>query len=341
MTQDNRDTSLIGMMLELWGKIEGTNRRQIFQILILMLLASFAEMLSIGAIFPFLGVLIDPDQLLRFYIIQVLLDRWQLTSAAQLLLPFSIIFCLITLAAAAIRLTLAFATTRYSNAIGAALSLDMYRRALYQPYLVHVSRNTSEVIGGITGKSAMVIGSVLTPLLQLISAVILFFGIFIALMLISPRIALSAGVIFGLAYYLITLLVRHRLQKNSECISRESIKVIKSLQEGLGGIRDVLLDGTQKVYCDIYRKADYPLRLAYGSNSFLSSSPRFIIEALGMILIVVLAYFLSQQGQAGGMAIPVLGALALGAQRLLPVLQLMYSFEQLYLPRLACQWFAH
>jgi len=161
--------------------------------------------------------------------------------------------------------------------------------------------------------------------LQLVSAIILFIGIFTALMLISPQIALGAGVIFGFAYYLITRIVRQKLHKNSECISQESVKVMKSLQEGLGGIRDVLLDGTQEVYCDIYRKADYPLRLAYGSNSFLSSSPRFIIEALGMILIVVLAYFLSQQGQAGGMTIPVLGALALGAQRLLPVLQQMYS----------------
>jgi ABC-type multidrug transport system fused ATPase/permease subunit len=325
MTQGKSDASLMGMMWELWEKIEGKNRRQIFQILFLMLLASFAEMLSIGAIFPFLGVLVDPDQLLRFSIVQVLLDKWQLTSTSQLLLPFSIIFCLITLAAAAIRLTLAFATTRYSNAIGAAISLDMYRRALYQPYLVHVSRNTSEVISGIVGKSGMVIGSVLTPLLQLISAIILFLGIFTAIMLISPGIALGAGVIFGFAYYLITRIVRHKLHKNSECISQESVRVMKSLQEGLGGIRDVLLDGTQEVYCNIYRKADYPLRLAYGSNSFLSSSPRFIIEALGMILIVALAYFLSKQGQAGGMAIPVLGALALGAQRLLPVLQQMYS----------------
>jgi ATP-binding cassette, subfamily B, bacterial PglK len=325
MAQDKSEKSLLKMILELWEKIDSKNRRQIFQIILLMLLASFAEMLSIGAIFPFLGVLVDPDQLLRFSIVQTLLDRWQLTSATQLLLPFSAIFCLITLVAAAIRLALAFATTRYSNAIGAALSLDMYRRALYQPYLVHVSRNTSEVISAITGKSGMVIGSVLTPLLQLISAVILFFGIFTALILISPKIALGAGAVFGFAYYLITRIVRHKLHKNSECISEESVRVMKSLQEGLGGIRDVLLDGTQEVYCNIYRAADYPLRLAYGSNSFLSSSPRFIIEALGMIFIVILAYFLSQQSQARGLTIPVLGALALGAQRLLPVLQQMYS----------------
>jgi ATP-binding cassette subfamily B protein len=58
---------------------------------------------------------------------------------------------------------------------------------------------------------------------------------------------------------------------------------------------------------------------------FLSQSPRYGIEAFGMILIVVLAYSIAQE--AGGLikSIPMLGALALCAQRTLPVLQQAYS----------------
>ena len=76
--------------------------------------------------------------------------------------------------------------------------------------------------------------------------------------------------------------------------------MIKVVQEGLGGIRDVLLDGTQPVYCDIYRRADYPLRRAQGANMFISTSPRFAMEALGMVVIAALTYGLSRQ--AGGLA---------------------------------------
>jgi hypothetical protein len=47
------------------------------------------------------------------------------------------------------------------------------------------------------------------------------------------------------------------------------------LQEGLGGIRDVLLDGSQAAYCQIYRSADLPLRRAQGDNQFVSQSPRY------------------------------------------------------------------
>jgi ATP-binding cassette, subfamily B, bacterial PglK len=100
--------------------------------------------------------------------------------------------------------------------------------------------------------------------------------------------------------------------------------LVKALQEGLGGIRDVLLDGTQPLYCDIYGRADQSLRKALGDNVFIAQSPRFAIEALGMVLIAGLAYWLSRQPGGVSTALPVLAALAVGAQRLLPTLQQGY-----------------
>jgi ATP-binding cassette subfamily B protein len=99
--------------------------------------------------------------------------------------------------------------------------------------------------------------------------------------------------------------------------------VVKALQEGLGAIRDVLLDNTQPHYCDIYRRTDYPLRMAVANNIFIGGSPRFLMEALGITMIAVLAYFLSRDAGATSI-LPALGALALGAQRILPAMQQSY-----------------
>ena len=50
------------------------------------------------------------------------------------------------------------------------------------------------------------------------------------------------------------------------------------------------------------------------------------METFGVILIILLAYMLSAQGEKSFTdGIPILGALALGAQRLLPVMQLFYN----------------
>ena len=87
----------------------------------------------------------------------------------------------------------------------------------------------------------------------------------------------------------------------------------------------MLIDKSQGVYCQIYRNADLPLRRAQGNSSFINGAPRYGIEALGMMLIALLAYVLARQPDGIAKAIPVLGALALGAQRLLPMLQQAYG----------------
>ena len=190
---------------------------------------------------------------------------------------------------------------------------------------MHCARNSSEVINGISSKTNGVIYNIIVPALTLISSSVMLIAILVALLAVEPVIALAAFGGFGLIYAFIISLTRKQLLADSQRIASESSQVIKSLQEGLGGIRDVLIDGSQATYCHIYRNADLPLRRAQGNNLFVSSSPRYGMEALGMILIAALAYSLAQQTDGIAKAIPILGALALGAQRLLPVLQQAYG----------------
>jgi ATP-binding cassette subfamily B protein len=222
------------------------------------------------------------------------------------------------------RLLLVWISTRIAYAAGADLSSSVYRRTLYQNYAVHCARNSSEIINGITGKINNVINAIVSTL-SLISSTIMLLAILIALLAVDPAIAILAFASFGLIYAVIIWLTRKRLLINSHINARESTNVLKSLQEGLGGIRDVLIDGSQATYCQIYSNADLPLRRAQGENLFISSSPRYAIEALGMVLIASLAYFLAQQPDGIIKTIPTLGALALGAQRLLPVLQHVFT----------------
>ena len=290
-----------------------------------MFAASFAEILSIGAVLPFLAVLTNPDRIFQLPVVRPLINFLGFSSPDQLLLPLTIVFAFAALISGAMRLLLLWASTRISFAIGADLSINIYRRTLYQPYAVQASRNSSEIISGISVKASSVIGYIITPSLTLISSAIMLVVILLALISIDPAIALAAFGGFGLIYAVIIKLTKGRMLINSQSISRDSNQLIKSLQEGLGGIRDVLIDGCQAVYCQIYRNADLPLRKAQGNSNFISASPRFGIEALGMMLIAMLAYALARQPDGIAKTIPVLGALALGAQRLLPVLQGGYA----------------
>jgi ABC-type multidrug transport system fused ATPase/permease subunit len=290
-----------------------------------MIFASFAEILSIGAVLPFLAVLTDPARIFEHPVAQPFINALGLSTPHQLLLPLTIFFGLAALVAGAMRLLLLWASTRLSFATGADLSIGIYRRTLYQPYEIHVARHTSEIISGISTKTNNVIYMTVLPILTFISSIVMVIVILSALVSVDPLIALTSFAGFATIYSFIAWISRSRLLVDSQRIALGSTQIIKSMQEGLGGIRDILIDGSQSAYCEVYRNADLPLRRAQGRNAFMSASPRYVMEALGMVFIAILAYSITQQTEGMAKAIPVLGALALGAQRLLPVLQQAYA----------------
>jgi ATP-binding cassette, subfamily B, bacterial PglK len=311
-------------VVRIWHRLGGRRRTQFFLLLGLVVVSAIAEVVSLGAVLPFLAVLTDPERLFEHPQVAHWAKRWGYVSADQLILPLTVAFAGAAMATGIIRITLLWASNRLAFATGADISAEMYRRTLYQPYSVHVYRNSSEVISGISHKTNAVI-DVLTQVLMFISSLLILMAVTATLVFINPQIALIATFGFGTAYACIALVSRRRLHRLGERISGEQGRLIKALQEGLGGIRDVLLDGTQKIYSDIYRRADLRLRRAQGTTNFISQSPRFAMEAVGLMLISVLAYELTHHSGGVRAAIPTLGALALGAQRLLPVLQQLYS----------------
>ena len=154
----------------LWHHLSKHRIKQLALLLLLMIVASIFEVVSLGAVLPFLGVLIAPEQIFQHAYAQPLVNTLVLNEPRQLILPITILFIMAALLAGAVRLLLLYVMTRLSHAIGADLSINIYRRTLYQPYAIHVARNSSEVINSIITKTNTVIGGILTPILILISS---------------------------------------------------------------------------------------------------------------------------------------------------------------------------
>lgn len=320
VSSDNLPTLLV----QLFRHISPRRRYQFILMMGLTLVSSFAEVISLGAVVPFIGILTQPEKVFNTPLMSGVIQGLGITSAAGLVLPLTVAFTVAALVAAGLRLFLLWISIRLSNATGADLGVEVYRRTLYQPYGVHVARNSSEIISGVTQKVATAI-DVLTSLVTVATQAPLFAAIFITLFFIDPIVATVAVFGFGASYGIIAWLTRRRLKTNSECMAQQQTQVVKTLQEGLGAIRDILLDGTQTVYCEAYKNSILQLRNATGENQYITLGPRFVMEALGMVLIAAFAYTLSNQPGGIGAALPILGALALGAQRLLPLLQQLYG----------------
>ncbi|MEA9598571.1 ABC transporter ATP-binding protein [Polynucleobacter sp. AP-Sanab-80-C2] len=321
----NSNQSIYILLKRLWIHIGGCRRRQFKLLLILMLLTSFSEIISIGSAVPFLGALTSPENAFKLPAAKLIAQILNIAEPKQFLLVLAVIFGLAAILAGGMRLILLWFSNKFSFAVGADLSIEIYRRTLYQSYAIHSLRNSSEIIDGLNGKLNIVIYGIIVPAMTIISSSVMLLFILIGLILMQPMVAIISFGGFGFIYLLIGMVTRKKLKRDSECIASESPKILKSLQESLGGIRDVLIDGSQEVFCKIFRNSDYLLRRAQGTTLFIITSPRYCIEALGMLLIALIAYWLNIQPDGGVGVIPILGAFALGAQRLVPMLQQVYG----------------
>ncbi len=315
---------MLKLLKRLWHFLEKKRKRQFFGLIFLTIITSFAEMISLGAIFPFITVLTNPEQVYEIPFLGEILISNGMEKGDELIVPLATVFALAALVAGLMRLFLLKVSVLISNATGADLSINVFERTLYQPYSTHISRSSSEVISGITQK-VNAATNVLISVVTVITNSFLFLSIMATLIIIDPLIAILSMSTFGIAYLITAVYTSNRLDQNSKTIAEKQTFVVRSLQESLGAIRDVLLDGTQKIYKNLYSKSIRRLMKASGSNRFINQSPRYAMESLGMILISVFIVTIFIRDGGIATALPIIGVLGLGAQRLLPIMQQIYG----------------
>ena len=315
---------MLKLLKKLWHFLEKKRKRQFFGLIFLTIITSFAEMISLGAIFPFITVLTNPEQVYEIPFLGEILISNGMEKGDELIIPLATLFALAALVAGLMRLFLLKVSVLISNATGADLSINVFERTLYQPYSTHISRSSSEVISGITQK-VNAATNVLISVVTVITNSFLFLSIMATLIIIDPLIAILSMSTFGIAYLITAVYTSNRLDQNSKTIAEKQTYVVRSLQESLGAIRDVLLDGTQKIYKNLYSRSIRRLMKASGSNRFINQSPRYAMESLGMILISVFIVTIFIRDGGIATALPIIGVLGLGAQRLLPIMQQIYG----------------
>ena len=285
------DPSLPQLLSQLLRHLSRRRRRQLAAVLALMLLSSIAELVSLAAVLPFLAVLTNPAPLWN----QPLVQQWApwlgISSVKELLLPMTLAFAGATIGAGAIRLLTLWVNVRLAAAIGSDLSCEAYRRTLYQPYAVQVARNSSGLISSISNDVARLISQVLNPLLLLLSSVLNVVALVVVLVAVDWAIAVGVGVVIALVYVAAMAGSKRPLQRLGQRQVALDRQLIQVLQEGLRHV---------------------------------SSYPRLVMEPAGVALIAMVGYLLASQGGVDK-ALPLLGALALGSQKLLPLAQKVYE----------------
>lgn len=327
MTTENEltESSLPNSLKQLFKLLPTRYRRMVGLMLFLQIMAAGSEILSLGAVIPFLGALANAPQLMQQTNMRPWLHLLNIETSQQLVVTMAVLFGGAIVLSNALRLLTIRMQYRFSADIGNYISSEVYRRTLYQPFSFHTQHSSSQIIAWSTSDAASVSSDLIPAAFYFVTNTLIVVAIGITLLLLDPLVALGAAGVIGGAYGIIIIKTRQVLYRNGQKISELNAQSVKTIQEGLGGIRDVLIDGTQPIFESAYRQTNRAMLKALSSNNFIAMTPRFLVEPLAMCAIAILAASMAYDSAQLQRVLPMLGALALGANRLLPALQ--QSFE--------------
>lgn len=323
VTANPMSPQTISKLKTVWRALDPARRRASITVVLLVIASGAVELVSIGAVIPFLTLLagLQSDTLPAW--LSAWTDRTGLDSV-ELAIAATVLIAAAAIAAGIIRLLLTWKSQKFVFGASYDLSVKIYSTTLHQPYPSHVARNSADMLADIN-KSQILAGALFMPLVQAAGSAVIALILIVGLLLVSAKVALSAGIGFALIYALVIVSSRRALNHNGVTIARAWASRIKVANEGLGGIRDIILDQTHQAFIDRFKAIDRDMQQAQLVNNFLSAAPRFVVEALGIMLMASVALAMTLSGDGLITALPVLGAMALGAQRLLPLIQSVFT----------------
>jgi ABC-type bacteriocin/lantibiotic exporter with double-glycine peptidase domain len=292
--------STTALLASLWFALAPARKRRALQTAGVMLVAGAAEFATLLAVRGFLARLLGGGP-----------ERLVLESA-------------LVLAAAVVFMAMArLATLRMQDGLvldfASDTSIAIFSRALHQPWLEHKRRRSAELFAALESMQRLV-NTALGPMMLAIvnaglAAVLLAYLLVLAPLVVAPILGLLAG-----GYWVIGRLTGALLRSSSHTSHELGLRRLKIVHETQAGFRDVVLGHSQRRVLDQFRGFEATYRKRQAQDRFVSMGPRHLVEMILMLAAVALACVLSRSPAGVAGSLPLIGVVALGLQRLMPLI---------------------
>ena len=310
----------------LFDLLSPNQRKRFYALQFLVIVTSFFEILGVASIIPFMALVGDMSQLEQNTFIAQIYTQSGITSESQFV--FLVGLCVLGLLFASMIISI-FATwglSMFANKIGTEIADRLYTYYLNQDWLFHASGSSAQLTKKIATETMRVTGALLVPLMQMNSKVTLSLFMSTGIFLYDPKVALIGLSIFAISYFFLFKGFRNQLSKNGIAISEVNEERFRLMNEGFGGIKDLLLMGRDGDFIDRFNKSGKTLAYSQGTNAALAQAPRYFVEllAFGSMIVLILYLIASHNGNLG-MILPIISVYAIGIIKLLPAFQQIYS----------------
>lgn len=311
------------LFFELWHHFSARRKIECFLTIFLIVISSIAEVISISLLMPFIAVMTFTD----FKGAGKVLDRaLALLASDDIQYTMTLLFCGSVLATGVLRVTLLYVQTNFSYMAGYDLSIKMYSNMLSQPFSYFIRKNPNDIVTNFSMKAQHIIISCIQPFLNIVSILVTGAFILLTLLYFAPLLSLAIITILCGIYLAIYLVTKKKIARDSYGLNIESDNVIRAISNGVGAIRDIILDGSHRVFIEEFKRAELTLRKIGSDFHVISVVPRYVLEALTLLILAILIYYLIRfLGYEQSFVIPLVGVYLMGVVRILPLLQQGYA----------------
>jgi ABC-type multidrug transport system fused ATPase/permease subunit len=214
----------------------------------------------------------------------------------------------------------------FAHYFGTEIADRLYTHYLRQGWLFHASGSSAQLTKKIATETSRVTGAILVPLIYVNSKIVLAILLSLSIFIYDPIVAITGISIFGITYYIIFKIVKARLSLYGQNISEVNEQRFRLMNEGFGGIKDVLLLGRDKNFVERFNETGNILAYSNGTSTALIQTPRYFLEliAFGSMISMILFLMINHNGNLG-IILPILSVYAIGTIKLLPAFQQIYS----------------
>ena len=314
------------LISNLFNLLSSYQRRRFYILQLLVILMTIVEILGVASIIPFMALVGDMTQLQQDTFIAKFYQMSGINSESQFVFILGICVLIMLFISMIISIFTIWGLSMFANKIGTEIADRLYEHYLNQDWLFHASGSSAQLTKKIATETMRVTGAVLVPLMQLNSKIILSLLMSISIFVYDPKVATIGLSIFAISYFFLFKGVRNRLNKNGIAISEVNEERFRLMNEGFGGIKDVLLMGRDNDFINRFNKSGKTLAYSQGTNTALAQAPRYFVEllAFGSMISLILYLIASHNGNLG-MILPIISVYAIGTIKLLPAFQQIYS----------------
>lgn len=301
-------------------------RKNFYFLQFLVILMALMEIVGVASIVPFISIIGDMSQLSEDTIYAKAYIASGIDSEFNFVIILGILVMSMLLIASVVSIFTVWQLTKFAYKTGAELADRLYSHYLNQDWLYHASGNSSSLIKKIATETPRTTQGIIVQLMNMNAKIVLAIFVTTTIFLYDPIVAFSGFFIFTFAYLLMFSFVKVRLKRNGQVISDAYQKRFGLMNEGFGGIKEILLLGRDLDFINRFKETGKKMAYSLGNNAALGQSPRYFIElvAFGSIVMLVIYLFIAHDGSLVKI-VPSLTIYAIASIKLLPAFQQIYS----------------